>query len=119
MPIDKIDLSAKATKDMQKLEEQLRKTHETVKDFQSGFKSEFKKQLLTLVTAAFGLTAALFWNTAIKDTIQHFIPAAETWYWEIATAIVVTVVAVFFIFLLSRFAREGEEKKKGKNGESK
>ncbi|HLC37985.1 MAG TPA: DUF5654 family protein [Candidatus Norongarragalinales archaeon] len=112
--MEKTELSAQATKDIRELEVQLRKTHSAVKEFREGFKSEFKKQLLTLVTAAFGLTAALFWNTAIKDTIQHFIPSAETWYWEIATAVIVTIIAVFFIFLLSRFAREEE-----KNGEKK
>ncbi|MEM0475774.1 MAG: DUF5654 family protein [Candidatus Norongarragalinales archaeon] len=73
------------------------------------FQREFRKQLATLVTAAFGFVAALFWNTAIKDTITAFIPPAQTWVGEIIIAVFVTIIAVFVIWLVSRGTGEKKE----------
>jgi len=67
---------------------------------------EFKKQLVTLMTAAFGFVAALFWQTAIKDLIAAFVPAADTWQYEIIAAVAVTLIAVLAIFLISRYAKQ-------------
>lgn len=83
---------------------------EELRKLRKELENEFKKQLLTLVTAAFGFTAALFWNTAIKDTIEEFIPAAKSWYGGIGIAVVVTVVAVLFIYAISKFTKPQEEK---------
>ncbi len=66
------------------------------------FQNEFRKQLATLVTAAFGFVAALFWNTAIKDAINAFIPPAQTWVGETLVAIFVTFIAVLAIWSVSR-----------------
>ncbi|MFH1056969.1 MAG: DUF5654 family protein [Candidatus Micrarchaeota archaeon] len=96
---------------VKKLEEELKKSKESAKLLSKDFQNEFKRQLLTLVTAAFGFTAALFWNEAIKNTIKHFIPQAESWYWEIGIAILVTVIAVFFIYFLARISKPKEEVK--------
>ena len=41
--------------------------------------SEAKKQMLTFVTTAFSLTAALFWNDAIKAMITSYIPKEGGW----------------------------------------
>ncbi len=70
------------------------------------FQQEFRKQLATLITAAFGFVAALFWNTAIKDAINAFIPPAQTWVGEILIAVFVTIIAVGAIWLVSRGAGE-------------
>jgi len=96
---------------VKRLEEELRKSRESARQLTREFQNEFKRQLLTLVTAAFGFTAALFWNEAIKNTIKHFIPQSESWYWEIATAVIVTVIAVFFIYFLTRISKPPEESK--------
>lgn len=63
---------------------------------------EFRKQMVVLVTGAFAFTAALFWNTAIKDSINHFLPASTGWTWEIVVAIIVTVIAVVATYFLSK-----------------
>ena len=78
--------------------EQLRSEFALAREFQR----EFRKQLATLVTAAFGFVAALFWNTAIKDAINAFIPPAQTWVGETLVAIFVTFIAVLAIWLVSR-----------------
>lgn len=95
---------------LKKQTEAMLKTQESMHRFGAEFRSEFRKQLLTLVTAALGFTAALFWNTAIKDTVEHFIPQTETWYWEIAIAALVTVVSVFFIYAIAKLASADSEK---------
>jgi len=95
---------------LKKQTETIIRTQESVHRFGAEFRSEFRKQLLTLVTAAFGFTAALFWNTAIKDTVEHFVPQAESWYWEIAIAALVTVVSVFFIYAIAKLASSDSEK---------
>lgn len=64
----------------------------------------FKEQIVILVTGAFAFTAALFWNNAIKDSINHFIPAADSWYGEITVALLVTVIAVIATYILTKAA---------------
>jgi uncharacterized membrane protein len=73
------------------------------------FQREFRKQLATLVTAAFGFVAALFWNTAIKDAINAFVPPAQSWVGEMLVAVFVTFIAVLAIWFVSRGTGEKRE----------
>ncbi len=67
------------------------------------FEREFRKQLVTFITASFAFVAALFWNTAISDTIKMFIPLSGIWFYEVLSAIIVTVIAVTVIYFLSKY----------------
>ena len=72
---------------------------EAMKEFQQ----EFRKQLVTLISAAFAFVAALFWNTAITDAIKTFIPVSSgAWFYEIISAIIVTIVAVTAVYFISK-----------------
>ena len=82
--------------------ERLQRELELAREFQR----EFRKQLATLITAAFGFVAALFWNTAIKDAINTFIPPAQTWVGEMLVALFVTFIAVLAIWFVSRGTSE-------------
>ncbi len=82
--------------------ERLQREIELAREFQR----DFRKQLATLVTAAFGFVAALFWNTAIKDAINTFVPPAQTWVGETLVAILVTFIAVLAIWFVSRGTSE-------------
>ncbi len=69
--------------------------------------TEFKIQLLetlaTLITAAFGLVAALAWNETIKGLIEMAIPNKDNTVWgNLIYAIIVTVIAVVATFLVAR-----------------
>jgi hypothetical protein len=68
--------------------------------------NEFKIQLLettaALITAAFGLVAALAWNEAIKALIAEIFPSGNNLVGYVVYAIVVTIVAVIFIMLIAR-----------------
>ncbi|MFH0889619.1 MAG: DUF5654 family protein [Candidatus Aenigmatarchaeota archaeon] len=61
-----------------------------------------KKQLVTFITTAFSLTAALFWNDAIKAMITQYIPKDGTWPYLMVAAIIVTLIAVIVTLLISR-----------------
>ena len=76
-------------------------------------KQEIIEKLSQLVTAAFGLIAALAWNDAVKSLFAdggalHFVAAYGQW----AYALIVTVVAVAMAIWVGRIAdraKHGEE----------
>ena len=72
----------------------------------SELRSELRKQITTMITAAFGFVAALSWNDAIKATINSFIPAQNAWPFMILNAVIVTLIAVGVIYLISRSGRK-------------
>lgn len=65
--------------------------------------SEVKKQLATFVTTAFALTAAFFWNDAIKAMITSYIPyQAGNWPYLMWSAVIVTLLAVAVTALIAK-----------------
>ncbi len=65
--------------------------------------SEVKKQLATFVSTAFALTAAFFWNDAIKAMITSFIPyQAGNWPYLLWSAGIVTLIAVAVTALIAK-----------------
>lgn len=56
---------------------------------------QFLKQVLTLVTASFGLIAALAWNSAIQSFIQRLYPApTQGVRYQLLYALVITAITV-------------------------
>jgi uncharacterized membrane protein YidH (DUF202 family) len=66
------------------------------------FKLQLVETFATLMTAAFGMIAALAWNTAIKALIDEFFETETAVVPLIVYAIVVTVLAVICILLIAR-----------------
>ncbi len=64
----------------------------------------FTKQFTLLVTTAFGLVAALAWNTAIQTLFTTFFGTSKSIAPMFSYAIVVTVIAVIVIFYVSRLS---------------
>lgn len=78
------------------------------------------KQLLTLATAGFGLVAALAWNDAIQFVFKEYLdPIFKGTSGGIVSrlfyAVVVTAIAVFVTYNLSRIMRESKEEDKKEN----
>ncbi len=79
-------------------------------------KNEFKVQVLetfaALITAAFGLVAALAWNEAIKTSIAAIFPAGGDG--ELIGlfiyAIVVTILAIIFAILIANSLKKAKAK---------
>lgn len=59
-------------------------------------------KMSALITAAFGLVAALAWNEAIKAIFKEIFGAADSIVPMLAYAIVVTIVAVILTILVAR-----------------
>jgi membrane protein YdbS with pleckstrin-like domain len=65
-------------------------------------KVQIVETFATLMTAAFGMVAALAWNEAIKALIARYIDAGDELIPMIIYAVVVTIVAVVCIILIAR-----------------
>lgn len=63
---------------------------------------EMIEKLSTLITAAFGLVAALAWNSAIQNIFNLFFKDTSGVSAQIIYAVIVTVIAVYVTFLLGR-----------------
>ena len=74
--------------------------------------SEVLDKLVELVTVAFGLVAALGWNTAIQALFTLVFPEAGDPVAKFLYAITVTVIVVFTI-RLGRLAERAKERERG------
>ncbi len=72
----------------------------------SAKSDEFKVQLLetfaSLITAAFGLVAALAWNEAIKQAVAEVFDSGNELAGLCVYAIIVTILAVVMTLLIAR-----------------
>ena len=71
---------------------------------------ELIKQMLTLATSAFGLVAALAWNSLIQELVnsyvKKFLPNGSGIISLLIYAIVVTVLAVLVTYQLSKVSEK-------------
>ncbi len=75
--------------------------------------SEVLDKLVELVTAAFGLVAALAWNAAIQALFTAIFPEAGDLIAKFFYAIVVTIVVVFVTIRLGRLVEQMKERERG------
>jgi hypothetical protein len=73
-------------------------------------RQEITARAITTITTALALVAALFWQTAITDTIKNFIPTSGAWQYEVIVAVMVTLFAAITIYVLSRPISKPDEK---------
>lgn len=81
-------------------------------DKKKSFRSEFVKTIVSMVTAAFALVAALAWNETIKDFINRFISPGSTFISKLIYAILVTILAVLVTYFLGRWVQETKEEER-------
>ena len=71
---------------------------------------ELIKQMLTLATSGFGLVAALAWNSLIQEFvnsyIKKFLPAGSGILSLFIYAVIVTTLAVFVTYQLSKLSEK-------------
>jgi hypothetical protein len=75
--------------------------------------SEVLDKLVELVTVAFGLVAALAWNTAIQELFTMIFPQSGDLIAKFLYAISVTVIVVIVTIRLGRLAEQAKEREKG------
>ncbi|HOB58733.1 MAG TPA: DUF5654 family protein [Methanoregulaceae archaeon] len=78
-----------------------------------GFKDEVLTQIAALLTAAFGLVAALAWNGAIQALFKQVFGTADSLNAQLIYAVIVTIIAVIVTIWIARAVAhaKGEEKK--------
>jgi len=73
-------------------------------------KSEVIEKIAALLTAAFGLVAALAWNGAIQAIFKELFGSAESLIPMIVYAVVVTIIAVLATIWIGRIAEKAKWK---------
>jgi uncharacterized membrane protein YidH (DUF202 family) len=69
------------------------------------FSAEVVATMISLASAAFGVVAALAWNTAITKAFEHWLATDSARIWVFfAYAVVVTLIGVIVIVMLGRLA---------------
>jgi cellobiose-specific phosphotransferase system component IIC len=74
-----------------------------------SFKTEVIEKLAALITAAFGLVAALAWNGAIQELFKLIFGDQSTLVAMFVYAVVVTVIAVIAVILIGRAAAKAKD----------
>jgi membrane protein YdbS with pleckstrin-like domain len=74
-------------------------------------KIEILDKITALVTAAFGLVAALAWNGAIRAIFERFFGTADNITAMIVYAVVVTVIAVLVTIWIARALKRAKVEK--------
>jgi len=73
-------------------------------------KLQFLKTTTTLMTAAFGMVAALAWNSAISEFIKDAIGTSDSGIMALlAYAVVVTIFAVFATVVIARASSRAQD----------
>lgn len=76
---------------------------------EAAAKMRLKDVVITTISAALGFVAALTWNNAIQNTIIAIVPEGSGLEYEYLAAIIVTLVAAVFVYLLYRLQKSSIE----------
>jgi uncharacterized membrane protein len=71
-------------------------------------KKEIIEKIASLVIAAFGLVAALAWNSAIQAIFQEYFGTSEGIIPMIIYAVIVTIIAVLITIWVAKVAEKKE-----------
>ena len=72
-------------------------------------KKEVLEKLLALITAAFGLVAALAWNGAIQAIFKQVLGTSDSIIGMLIYAVVITAIAVFVTIWIGRIAERSKK----------
>lgn len=68
----------------------------------SEVKSQVMATIATLITTAFGLIAALAWNSAITAVVNIYFPAGSGITGLVIYAVLITIIAIIATLLIAR-----------------
>jgi len=80
-------------------------------------KLQFVTTFSALITAAFGLVAALAWNETIKAAVAMFFDTDGEIWGLLIYAVLVTILAVIMVLIISRSAKKLGDQIKAENKE--
>ncbi|MDR1404223.1 MAG: DUF5654 family protein [Candidatus Methanoplasma sp.] len=79
---------------------------ESAQEMDDETKLQFVTTFSSLITAAFGLVAALAWNDTIKEAISKIFTDGDTLLGSLVYAIIVTILAVAMTVWISKNAKK-------------
>ena len=65
--------------------------------------------VLSTILSALGFVLALFWNDAIRSSIESFLPPAQTVAAKFIVAIFVTIVIIILVYIMVQFNKISEK----------
>jgi len=71
-------------------------------------KTEVIEKLAALITAAFGLVAALAWNSAIQETFKRYYGPNSGLAALFAYAVIITILAVFITLWIGKVSEKAK-----------
>ena len=77
-------------------------------DKPAPLKQEILDKIAALITAAFGLVAALAWNDAIKAVFKEIFGSADAIGPMLAYAVIITIIAVILTIIVARAAAKAK-----------
>jgi hypothetical protein len=72
--------------------------------------TDFRKIFISSIVSALALVVGLFWNDAIKSTIEEIIPAGEGLFYKFVAAILVTILVVVIIYFFAHSQKIAEKR---------
>ena len=69
---------------------------------ESAKKLDVRTMMISATVTALAFVVGLFWNDAIRSTIEQIIPKQESLFYKYAAAVSVTVAVVIVAYLLYR-----------------
>ncbi len=72
-------------------------------------KKEIIEKMAALITAAFGLVAALAWNDTIRAIFKHYFGTADTIWGMLTYAVLVTILAVIVTIQIGKAAERAKK----------
>lgn len=72
--------------------------------------SDIRTLTLYSIITAMAFVVGLFWNEAIKATIEQIIPQGDTLPYKYLAAIIVTIVVVIFVYIIIHGQRVAERR---------
>jgi hypothetical protein len=74
----------------------------------ASLRTQVIETIAALMTAAFGVLAALAWNSAINALVVEYLDAGTGWIALMIYAVIVTIIAVIAIIVIARAAAKAK-----------
>lgn len=88
--------------ELKRMKNKLKRQQTQFKKEQEQMRKEVNEKLITLITGAFSLVAALAWNETIKTIFQRVFGTAQTVWAMIIYAVLVTIIAVWITYWMTK-----------------
>lgn len=72
--------------------------------------TDIRYLFLYSIVSALALVVGLFWNDAIKATIEQIVPQGDSLFYKYLAAVIVSVIVLVFVYILMRAQKHAEKR---------